>query len=949
MMPRLLSLFLTLALLGLTACDVSPDAEAPSDAIDGAAAHWIDRTHLLWVDAPDVDSYELRYSLDADVAVDNGTVSGGESLALTAGIDLEIDAPYRHIADAPAFELDADRATATEALRGQLVALAYNENDEVIDATLVQRHGAIDYYFAYDEALYDDGPQGPLGPQYGGFNDSISVYLWAPTAQSVKLELFDADKNSLDLLEPSKEPPSDGVWRFDGDADWDRTFYRFHVEVYHPTTNQMHTFEVTDPYSLSLSTDSEYSQFVDLENDESLKPDGWDAIQKEQPRPTDITAYEGHMRDFSVHDATVPEEHRGTYRAFTHADSDGMQHLQRLSEAGLTHFHLLPFNDIATVNEDLDDRVDITDPYERICELVDYDGLDAACEEHGDRIIQDVFAELADEDPATEAIQAPYGDPGRMDGMAIYDGFNWGYDPFHFNAPQGSYSTDPDGAQRVLELREMVSALNDIGLHVVQDVVYNHTFASADNPESVLDKVVPGYYHRYDPVTGDIETSTCCDNTAAEFKMVERLIIDSVVLWAKHYKIDSFRFDLMGHHPRSTMENVSDALAELTLDEHGVDGENIYIYGEGWNFGEVADDRIFDQATQFNMGSTGIGNFNDRMRDAIRGGNFTDTGRQQGFANGLHLFPNEDADEESLNALLDAGDRIRVGMTGNLASYTYENREGQTVEGSHEMIGYADEPQESVNYIDKHDNETLWDNTQVKLPRDLSMDDRVRVHMLSNAFINYGQGVPFYQMGSDILRSKSLDRNSFDSGDWFNLVDFSLSEHGWARGLPPAWDNEDRWDDMRDFLRDDRFAVQTDHMETAHELFLEQLQMRYSSPLFRLASAAEIKERVAFHNTGPDQTPGIIAMTISDGACAGPALDDDWDGLVVVFNADDDTQSITLDGLSALELHPMHANSTDTQLRDATAEADGTISVPALSAAVFGAPATSDRDGIPCN
>lgn len=935
-----LALLLVVPLLALTACDTN--APAPASEIEDAAAHWIDGEHMLWVDAPDAARYEIRYSSDASVAINNGTAAAGEPIALESNVRLDLDAPFRHIADAPAFTLDITPATAAEALQGQLVALAYDENDTVVDATLVQRHGAIDHYFTYD---------GPLGPQYAS-DGSVAVHLWAPTAQSVELELFDADKNTVATIAPVDTAPDDGVWHFRGDTDWDRAFYRFHVEVYHPATNAMHTFEVTDPYSVSLATDSEYSQFVDLKNDDALKPDGWDTIQKEQPHPTSITAYEGHMRDFSMHDDTVPASHRGTYRAFTHGGSDGMQHLQRLSEAGLTHFHLLPFNDIATVNEAADNRVDITDPYERICELIDYDGLSDACETHGDRIIENVFADLAADDPATEAIQSPYSAPGRMSGMATHDGFNWGYDPFHFNAPQGSYATDPDGAQRVLELREMVSALNDIGLHVVQDVVYNHTFASADNRESVLDKVVPGYYHRYHPVTGTIETSTCCDNTAAEFAMMERLIIDSVVLWATHYKIDAFRFDLMGHHPRSTMENVTDALAELTLNEDGVDGENIYIYGEGWNFGEVADDRIFDQATQFNMGTTGIGNFNDRIRDAIRGGNFTDTGRQQGFANGLHLFPNEAADEagreNSLDALFDAADRIRVGMTGNLATYTYENREGQTVQGSYEMIGYAEEPQESVNYVDKHDNETLWDNTQPKLPRDFSMDDRVRVHMLSNAFINYGQGVPFYQMGSDILRSKSLDRNSFDSGDWFNLVDFSLAEHGWARGLPPAWDNEDRWDDMRDLLRDERLIVETEHMQTAHELFLEQLQMRYSSPLFRLPTASDVQRRVAFHNTGPDQVPGIIVMTISDGTCAGPALDDDWDGLAVVFNAANETQTFSLDALPALTVHPLHASSTDDAVRAASVE-ERTLTVPALSAVVFGAPAEDEQGAFPCN
>jgi len=918
-----------------------------ADSIEDAAAHWIDTTELRWVDAPDVARYELRYSPDAAIQVTNGTVTGGERLPLTPTDRPSLDAPFRAIADAPAFTLGAlDDNTAAQALRSQLVAIAYDDQDTVIAATLVQRQGALDAYHATDL---------PLGPQYND-DGTVAVHLWAPTAQSVTLHLFDANKNRIDPIQPAAEQPGDGIWRFNGDASWDRAFYRFEVEVYHPATDSVHTFSVTDPYAMSLATDGAYSQFVDLDGDESLKPEGWDAIQKEQPRPSSISVYEAHLRDFSIHDRTVPEAHRGTYRAFTHTDSDGMQHLQRLQEAGLTHLHLLPFNDIGTVREDTSERVDLSDTYGDLCSVMEVPRPEA-CTSSNDHTIRAVFDSLAAQDPATPHIQQHY-HPDDEAGLAAYDGFNWGYDPVHFNTPEGSYATEPDGAQRVLEVREMVSALHDIGLHVAQDVVYNHTHASGLSDDAVFDQVVPGYYHRYDPVTGAIETSTCCDNTAAEFAMVERFIIDSVRLWATHYKIDAFRFDLMGHHPRSVMEHITEALAELTPSDHGVDGDGIYLYGEGWNFGEVANDRLFDQARQFNMGGTGIGNFNDRIRDAIRGGNFTDTGRRQGFGNGLHLFPNEDAEEDTPSALLEAADRIRVGMAGNLASYRYENRTGRVVTGSHEDIGYAEQPQESVNYIDKHDNETLWDNTQTKLPRDLSMEERVRVHAFNNAFILFGQGVPFFQMGTDLLRSKSLDRNSYDSGDWFNLVDFSLDRHGWGRGLPHARDNEPRWDAMRSFLRDSTYTVERDHMEQAHAVFQEQMAIRYSTKLFQIGTADLIQERVAFHNTGPDQIPGLIAMTIGDachdfGGNIVLEFDADYDGLLVLFNADRsartvDLASLGLGDLPDLELHPIQSESVDPVLREAAYD-DGTATVPPLSASVFVAPKTEGGGDFVCN
>ncbi len=945
MMKNLILISTLLALLTtLSACDRTPP---PVEGPDGAAAHWISSDKLIWNPDVTADSYAIIFAPEADLQFEDGTISGGSRIVLGEGSSLTESQQdtYRHISHKPVFTVNTGDIDIHEAIRGQVIAVAMN-GDRLVKATHVQFPGLIDELFAYD---------GTLGPYYG--RNSVGTYLWAPTAHSVVMNLYDQDKNLLETVSAVDDSPENGVYQFQGSRDWDRKFYAFEVTVYHRELDRIETFLVTDPYSVSLATDSEYSQFVDLANDSSLKPRGWDRLVKTQPRPVDISLYEAHVRDFSIVDRSIPEEHRGTYLAFTYNGqagrplSDGMAHLQRLSDAGMTHLHLLPVNDIATVIEDTDRRVDLWDPYERICELVDHDELIEHCEKHGDTPIVEVFEQLAAENPVTKEIQKPYYAPGRYNGMAAKDGFNWGYDPFHFNAPEGSYATDPDGPARILELRQMVQALHQIGLHVVVDVVYNHTFASVDHRASVLDKVVPGYYHRYDAITGAMETSTCCDNTAAEHYMMERLIIDSILLWAEHYKIDSFRFDLMGHHPLYVMERLMDALAELTPEEHGVDGPGIYVYGEGWNFGEVADNRMFDQATQFNMYGTGIGTFNDRMRDGIRSGNFSSNGRLQGFTSGLYLFPNEDetrSREDQLSELLGFADRIRVGMTGNLSDYKYENRYGEIVTGRNEYIGYAQSPQEAVNYIDKHDNETYWDNTQPKLPRDMSMEDRIRVHTISNALINYGQGIPFFQMGSDILRSKSLDRNSFDSGDWFNRVDFTLETHNWGIGLPPGWDNRNRWEAMEPFLTQEGLDVTKDHMLLAHELFMEQLKVRYSSPLFRLATQEEVSKRLIFHNTGPDQVPGLIVMSVSDGRCAGEVLDPNHDGILVVVNSHIEARNFDT-GLEGLELHQMLRNSTDQTVRNSAISSDGMVTIPPLTAAVFVKKQGSSQGDFICN
>jgi pullulanase len=861
---------------------------------DDAAAHWVADTWLVW-NVPQADGYRIR--------------AEGLTIALTPAEPLPdtLATRYPHLAGWPVFRVDADAKAIHMAIRGRLTAESTDSLSRVTHRSRVQIPGLLDHLYAYD---------GRLGPRYD--TDSIRIAVWAPTSRKLVLNLYDPDQIPIRSVNGRRDHPSAGVWTFALGLDADRHYYRFQNTVYHHQDGRIHDLAVTDPYAVSLSIDGGYSQVVDLARDPLLKPAGWDDLRKTLPRPVDITLYEAHMRDLSMLDTGVPAEHRGTYLALTHPESDVVRHLRALADAGLTHIHLLPVNDIGSVPEDSDQRTDMEAKW-------------------------DAFERAVAEDPASRIVSDWLTEPNRATGRARTDGFNWGYDPVHFNVPEGSYATDPDGPARIREMREMVLALDAIGLKVVIDVVYNHTYADGMNRFSVLDRMVPGYYHRYNPVSGAVETSTCCFNTAAEHRMMAKLLYDSVELWAVHYKIDAFRFDLMGHHPKSVMQELTRRLSGLTLDNHGVDGSNIYIYGEGWDFGEVAGNRLFEQATQFNMGGTGIGNFNDRLRDAIRGGNFTDRGRFQGFANGQYLFPNEDADPDTGNrkaALLEAADRIRVGLTGNLSTYRYRNRFGEVVDGGHERIGYTRLPQESIQYVDKHDNETLWDNTQTKLPRDMVMDDRLKVHMLSLAFINYSQGVPFHHMGSDILRSKSLDRNSYDSGDWYNAVDFTMRRHGWGKGLPPIWDNGERWEAIASFLKQPSIAVRSGHMRAANEAFRRQLRIRYSSPLFRLETAEDVHRRVAFHNTGTDQVPGLIVMSVSDAACGGADLDPAHDGLMVVFNASLTPMDVRVP-VSGLSLHP--------EYRGDAAMNGSTLTVPPLEAAVFVKVQRGARGAFPCN
>ena len=604
----------------------------------------------------------------------------------------------------------------------------------------------------------------------------------------------------------------------------------------------------------------------------------------------------------------MPAAHRGTYLAFTDRRSDGMRHLRQLARSGLNTVHLLPVNDIATIEERRSEQAQ------------------PACD-------------LASLPPDSERQQA------CVSAVAAKDGYNWGYDPLHYTTPEGSYATNPDGAARTTQFRRMVQGLNGAGLRVVMDVVYNHTPAAGQDPKSILDRVVPGYYQRLSP-TGQVETSTCCANTATEHAMMEKLMIDSVVTWAKEYKLDGFRFDLMGHQPKSAMLDLRRALDRLTLAKDGVDGRRIYLYGEGWNFGEVADNARFVQATQREMAGTGIGTFNDRLRDAVRGGGpFDENPRIQGFASGQFTDPNGDpangSADDQRKALLLNQDRIKVGLTGNLRDYRFVDRTGQTVTGADvdyngQPTGYTTDPQEVINYVEAHDNETLYDALAYKLPTDTPMADRIRMQTLALSTTALSQGVSFWSAGGEILRSKSLDRNSFDSGDWFNAIDYSYATNGFGRGLPPQADNEAKWPFMRPLLANPELEPGEADIRAAKRQARSLLALRESSPLFHLGTARLVQQKVSFPRGGPEQTPGVIVMRIDD--TVGRDVDPALKGLVVVFNASDEatTQTVAATAGQRFALHPVQANGSDPVVHTATHDAGtGGFTVPARTVAVF--------------
>ncbi|WP_171022315.1 alpha-1,6-glucosidase domain-containing protein [Thalassotalea litorea] len=860
------------------------------------SAHWIDVDTFVWSADADIASVKLHHSATAGIEADDNDTFNGTTLELMA-VDLtdEQKAFAPKVADWPAYQGNWTAEDAKSVLKGQLVLVGYNSDGETVAASNVQADKVLDYLYTMGDM---DADEANLGVRYN--NGMIDVALWAPTAQNVVLKAYNADKVETGSY-PMSEDTMTGIWSHSSDLAMDRAFYQFEITVYHPQNQMIETLVVTDPYSVSLSTNGNYSQFVNLE-DSDLFPDGW----MEQTIPTvmdteDAVIYEAHIRDFSIFDETVSAENRGKYLAFSETESAGMMHLKSLADSGLTHFHILPANDIASINEDNNEVVNLTNTVAELC-AIRADAPVCGVENDNATLLEVLESYDVYETDSQELMNVLRG----------IDSFNWGYDPKHFNAPDGSYASDSDGVARIKEMRTMIQSLHETGLRVVLDVVYNHTNSAGLWDNSVLDKIVPGYYHSRDLWTGSVIQDTCCNDTALEHQMMDKLMVDSLLMWSEQYKYDGFRFDIMGHGSKQQMLAAREAVRAIDADT--------YFYGEGWD----RNDRGFEQANQFNMAGTEISTFNDRIRDGVRK---------------PYIF-SEEYNDDSFFRL----DSVKYGLAGSLQDYVLETANGTATKGiSFGYSMYAKDPADVVNYVSKHDNETLWDNLQIVLPETMGLLDRVRVQNLSQSVMLMAQGVPFLQLGGDFLRSKSLDRNTYDAGDWYNKVDYSFDSNNYRVGRPLEYsegdgdDQIDNIDELVHLLSEDNAKPYFNEILFASDVFKEFLSIRKSSKLFRLTTAQDVIDRVGFHNIGKSQTPGLIVMSIDDGTSLAD-IDPMVDALVVVINTTAMEQSHTVATATGFALHDIQLNSVDSLAASAffsEGEGEGTFTVPAFTTSVF--------------
>lgn len=429
--------------------------------------------------------------------------------------------------------------------------------------------------------------------------------------------------------------------------------------------------EVTDPYSIAVSCNSKRSAIIDLKDTD---PDGWGSHKIPEPlHPVDSVLYEVHVKDFTAHKSFGSDE-PGTFKAFTESNSkmnDLSKGIEHLVELGVTHVHLMPINDFLTVREEPEMRL--------------WD-----------------------------------------------DNYNWGYDPEHFNAVEGSYATNPyDPTVRIRELKELIMSLHEAGLRVVLDVVYNHTYRAKDSNFNVL---APGHWFRIKSDGGFSDGSGCGNEIASERPVVREFILNSFDYWVKEFKIDGFRFDLMALIDIETMEIAVDRLRAIK--------PGILIYGEPWTGGItiLPSNKTTSKGTQSRKG---FSVFNDSFRNAIKGDN---DGSKLGFAQGN----------------LDERRAVETGIAGSIF---YD--EGH--------IGFAARPGETINYANSHDNLILQDKLQRSLPG-RSQEDYVKYNKLVHNILFLSQGVPFIHAGNEFLRTKGGRDNTYNAPISVNAIDWTLKE-----------------------------------------------------------------------------------------------------------------------------------------------------------------------------
>lgn len=494
--------------------------------------------------------------------------------------------------------------------------------------------------------------------------------LWAPTAEEVRVLLYDSGNEGSAYQTLSLEMGEDGIWNTSIKEDLKGKFYTFNVKV-----NGKWLGDTPGIMAKAVGVNGKRAAVIDLR---STDPEGWaNDVRPLLKDYADIIVYEMHHRDFSL-DSVSGIRNKGKFLALTElgtttsqGEKTGIDHLKEL---GVTHVHILPSYDYASVDESKPDKAQ----------------------------------------------------------------YNWGYDPQNYNVPDGSYSTDPYKPDvRIKEFKQMVQALHKAGIHVVLDVVYNHTF---NTEESNFERTVPGYFYRQTKDGKPANGSGCGNETASDRAMMRKYMVESVLYWINEYHIDGFRFDLMGIHDIETMNEIRAAVDKID--------PSIFIYGEGWaaSAPQLNQEELAMKANIYKMPR--IAAFSDEMRDGLRGG--WDDDRKGAFLIG------QPGHEMS----------IKFGLVGAVKHPQVIN---DSVNYSKEP--WALQPTQMISYVSCHDDMCLADRLKATMP-DATDEERASLHKLAETFVFTSQGVPFIFAGDEMMRDKKGIHNSYNSPDSINTIDW---------------------------------------------------------------------------------------------------------------------------------------------------------------------------------
>ncbi len=523
--------------------------------------------------------------------------------------------------------------------------------------TINAQNTAFAKYFPYDG--------NDLGVTYTP--ELTTIKVWSPTAELVTLRLYGSALDGEASEEFKMQLNAKGTWAVELNGNQANKYYTVQANI-----GGKWLKEVPDPYAKAVGTNGVRGMIINRAN---TNPKGWELDKSPALNAVnEAIIYELHVRDATIQSNAI---NKGKFLGLCETglknstgQSVGLDHIKEL---GVTHVHLLPFFDYASIDENKPDSK-----------------------------------------------------------------YNWGYDPLHYNVPEGSYSTNPsDGNVRIKELKQLVKTFHDNKLRVVMDVVYNHV-NSIEN--SNFQQLSPNYFFRQTKDGKFSNASGCGNEVASEREMVRKFIIESVKYWVTEYHIDGFRFDLMAIHDIETMNMIAKELRILKPD--------ILLYGEGWTSGDTPLLESERSLKKYAHRLDNIAVFSDDIRDGLKGSVFEH--KEKGFISGKP----------------DMEESVKFGIVGAIrhSQINYEK-----VNYSKEP--YCNKPSQMIAYAECHDNHSLWDRLLNSNP-EATDSQRVKMFLLAETIVMTSQATPFLHAGAEFCRTKQGVENSFESSDDINKMDW---------------------------------------------------------------------------------------------------------------------------------------------------------------------------------